>query len=77
MLPNDRRTNFIVLDEPDSHMDSVSREKFITDFVPHLCSVIPSVYIMTPNDDTYVDANNMIVIKEKGVSILTQDFTRL
>ena len=73
LMPEDRRTNFVVLDEPDSHMSEVSRDKFIHDFIPHLRTVVPSIYIITPNNDFYPDANNLLVIKEKGKCTLVED----
>ena len=72
-MPEDRRTNFVILDEPDSHMDPVSRDKFIHDFVPHLCDIVPSVYILTPNDDFYPNSINLLVTKHKGISKLGPD----
>lgn len=73
LMPPDRRTNFLILDEPMSNGDPLTKEKFIHDFVPHLCSVVPSVNILTPDDDVYPNAHNMLVVKEKGVSRLIED----
>ena len=73
MMPEDRKTNLVILDEPASHMSPVSKEKFINDFLPHLCSVVPSVYIIEPQPDFYPNANNLLVTKENGICTLTQD----
>lgn len=73
MMPQDRRVDTLILDEPSSHMDPVSKEKFINSFVPYITSIVPSVYILDPHSDYYPDANNMLVTKYNGVSKLTQD----
>lgn len=74
LIPNDRRVNMIVLDEPMANGDQITKEKFITDFVPYLRTVIPSIYILTPDDDNYDEATNWLVTKEKGESKVTLDY---
>jgi DNA repair exonuclease SbcCD ATPase subunit len=73
MIPEDRRTNIVILDEPSSHGDPVTREKFIHTFLPYLCKVIPSVYILEPQIDHYPDAHNLVVVKKNGVCTLQED----
>ena len=73
LMPEDRRTNFIVLDEPSSHMDPISKDKFIHDFIPHLKTVVPSIYILEPQPDFYPEARNLLVVKDKGICTLIED----
>lgn len=71
LIPNDRRVNLVVLDEPTSHMDEASRRKFNDDFLPLLQEMVPNIFIITPNeDDVRDDASEWIVTKKKGISTL-------
>jgi len=71
MVDPARRTNFVVLDEPDSHMDEATRNIFINKFLPFLREVVPHVFLITPNDEhLYEDTTIWRVIKHKGVSKL-------
>ncbi len=71
LMPSERRTNLLILDEPDSHMDPVVREKFIHDFLPQLQTVVPHIIVITPNDDSYDGAEEWIVTKDGKKSELT------
>lgn len=74
MAEADRRTNFVVLDEPDAHMDDTTRALFIERYLPALRSVVPNVYLITPKDaHVYSDCVYMTVVKHKGVSTLVED----
>ena len=74
LVPESRRTNFVVLDEADSAMSDASREKYITQFIPALCSVVPKVIVITPrNVDLYRDAEVWTVVKQDGKSQLLKD----
>lgn len=71
MVPPERRTNFVVLDEPDSHMDVRTKTLFVERYLPFLRELVPHVFLITPNDHhLYHDAEQWIVVKEDGVSTL-------
>jgi DNA repair exonuclease SbcCD ATPase subunit len=71
LVPSTQRTNFVVLDEPDSHMDSVARALFAEQYIPFLRSVVPHVFLITPKDaDVFQDYDQWVVVKENGESIL-------
>lgn len=71
LVPESRRTNFVVLDEADSAMSDASREKYITQFIPALKEVVERVFVITPKDtNLYQDADFWVVEKHKGRSRL-------
>jgi hypothetical protein len=71
LVPSTQRTNFVVLDEPDSHMDSVARVLFAEQYIPFLRSVVPHVFLITPKDaDVFQEYDQWVVVKENGESIL-------
>lgn len=68
--PN-RRTNIAVLDEPDSHMDSATRELLARKFIPFLRDIVPHVFLITAKDpDVFDDFELWTIVKHKGVSKL-------
>lgn len=69
MADDSRRTNFAILDEPDSHMDDTTRSVFIERYLPALRSLVPHVFLITPlSKHVYSECGYMTVVKEKGVS---------
>jgi DNA repair exonuclease SbcCD ATPase subunit len=62
MMPSDRRVNFLILDEPDSHMDDISRERFLYDMLPQLREIVNNIYVLTPKPDGYTDAERWTVV---------------
>jgi DNA repair exonuclease SbcCD ATPase subunit len=71
IIPNERRVNILILDEPTSHMCPVSRQKFNESFLPILREVVPSIYIITPHeDDVRDDACEWLITKRDGRSSL-------
>jgi DNA repair exonuclease SbcCD ATPase subunit len=71
VIPDDRRFNMLVLDEPSAHQDVVFRDLFLTRFLPVLQKCVPSVYIITPNESDYTKgASEWLVVKHKGKSAL-------
>lgn len=69
ILPSDRRTNFMILDEPDAACDDEVRDHIIKNFVPHLKQAVPNVFWITPkNVDTFSDCEHWQVIKKGGLS---------
>lgn len=69
LLPENKRTNFIVLDEPDANCSDPVRQHLIREFLPKLQSVVPHVFWITPkNTDYFHDYVQLSVVKEHGVS---------
>lgn len=74
LVPEDRRTNFVVLDEADSAMDDAARQKYVNSFIPVLCEVVPHVFVITPGDPyMYSNAEIWTVVKENGISTILKD----
>lgn len=71
LMPASKRTNFVVLDEPDSHMDDATRELFLNTFLPYLQTIVPCVNVITPFSTRYDNADRVIkVVKHHGVATL-------
>ncbi|MNQ53390.1 hypothetical protein D3C85_674280 [compost metagenome] len=69
MVEDDRRTNFCVLDEPDSHMDETTRSLFVERFIPALRTLVPHVFLVTPlSKHLYSECHYITVTKKNGVS---------
>lgn len=69
LLPENKRTNFIVLDEPDANCSDPVRQHLIREFLPKLQAVVPHVFWITPkNTDYFHDYVQLSVVKEHGVS---------
>lgn len=69
MVEDERRTNFCVLDEPDSHMDETTRSLFVERFLPALRTLVPHVFLVTPlSKHMYSECHYLTVVKENGVS---------
>ena len=69
LIHDSRRLNMAVLDEPMCHAHEVTRRVFRDKFLPVLCTVVPHVFVITQNEDDYIDGSRKIhFIKECGVS---------
>lgn len=69
MVKDDRRTNFVVLDEPDAHMDDVTRGLFVERYLPFLRTLVPHVFLITPKSKhIYSNCDYLTVVKKNGVS---------
>ena len=69
MVDADRRTNFVILDEPDSQMDDITKGIFIERFLPFLRTIVPHVFVITPKSKhAYSNCDYMTVVKRGGVS---------
>lgn len=74
LVPDERRLNVLMLDEPCSHMDEISRNKFLSIFLPALAELVPNIFIITPNPEDYCEGSvDWIVKKENGKSILQKN----
>ena len=72
LIPDSRRTNFVVLDELTSHMHKSGKELFCERFIPMLREIIPHVYIITNDEERTPNSAEWCVVKSKGVSKLEQ-----
>lgn len=71
LLPENKRTNFLILDEPDSRCSNAIRSHLIREFLPKLRKIVPHVFWITPKSvDDFQDHRLLTVIKEKGISRL-------
>ena len=68
LVPESRRLNVLVLDEPTSLMHSVTRDVFMDRYVPAIRAMVPNVFIITPNDEYAEGSTEWIVEKSGGVS---------
>lgn len=71
-IPANRRTNFIILDEPDNSCSPAVSEHIINNFLPILKQIIPNIYWITPNDVEHFSDNQWTVTKKQGRSALTR-----
>jgi DNA repair exonuclease SbcCD ATPase subunit len=73
MIDDSKRTNFVVLDEPDSHMDPTTTTLMKERFIPALQSLVDHVILITPLETgQYSDAKRLTVVKHKGKSSLEE-----
>lgn len=73
LIPNERRLNLMVLDEPMANMGEARKNLFIESFIPKLNSVVPHLIITTTDNENYPNANVYTVVKENGVSKLAKN----
>lgn len=72
LIPENRRLNLMILDEPDCHMSDVVRHRLINEFIPRLRTVVPHVFFITPKStDDFHDAVEWTITKDHGVSTIT------
>jgi hypothetical protein len=74
LIPASRRTNFIILDEPDSACSESVRSRIIENFLPKLRQVVPHIFWITPKEsESFKDADVWTVIKNNGVSTIRKN----
>lgn len=72
LIPAHRRTNFMILDEPDSACSDAVREHLAKEFIPKLRALVPHIFWITPKDsDVFKEAETWVVEKQQGVSSIT------
>lgn len=72
-IPDNYRSNILILDEIESGFDASSQEKFINDFLPILNQVVPNIIMITPKSERefYIpNATTMLVTKKDGKSTI-------
>lgn len=70
LIPEERRLNMVVLDEPSAHMDKVTQQIFTERYLPALMEVVPNIYVITPNEEYLNGSSEWIVRKSRGVASL-------
>ena len=74
LIPDARRLNFIVLDEPTGHCDDVTRALFCDTYLAALSEIIPNVFVITNNvNEHYANAKEWLVTKRGGISTLVTE----
>lgn len=71
-IPANRRTNFMVLDEPDKGACPSVRDHLIENFLPILRSIVPNVYWVTPLEVEHFSDKQWTVTKENGTTTLSK-----
>lgn len=72
LIPAHRRTNFMILDEPDSACSDAVREHLAKEFIPKLRALVPHIFWITPKDsDVFKEAETWVIEKQQGVSSIT------
>ncbi|UAW96694.1 hypothetical protein pEaSNUABM22_00207 [Erwinia phage pEa_SNUABM_22] len=71
-IPANRRTNFIILDEPDNSCSPAVSNHIVENFLPILKQIIPNIYWITPNDVEHFSNNQWTVTKKGGTSSLSR-----
>lgn len=71
-VPESRRTDFIVLDEPESNCSDAVRDHLIENFLPILKKIVPNVYWISPLDVESFSDKQWVVEKTKGISVLSK-----
>ncbi|AXG66589.1 putative exonuclease [Dickeya phage vB_DsoM_JA13] len=71
-VPENRRPDFIVLDEPESNCSPAVRDHLIENFLPILKRVVPNIYWLTPQPVEEFSDKQWTVEKTKGISVLTK-----
>jgi DNA repair exonuclease SbcCD ATPase subunit len=75
LIPDRRRMNILVLDEPDANLDPETREIFRDVLIPKLAKIVPSLIIISPNKDIVPQhARVYTVVKDGGTSRLQKGF---
>lgn len=65
LLPSNRRSNLLVLDEPTANMDAPFVDQFCSQFLPKLCNVVPSVVVISPLK-LDIPARRIVTVTKEG-----------
>lgn len=70
LLPKNKRSPFLILDEPESNLGPAALHTFIRS-LPVLNKVIPHIIVITPNSNLDIAGSRMFtVVKRNGISTL-------
>jgi DNA repair exonuclease SbcCD ATPase subunit len=67
LVPASRRSNILILDEPDANLGQEMRDNFVK-FLPYLNKIVPHIIIITPHNYQYPNARVFTVVKKNGWS---------
>lgn len=70
-IPADRRTDFIILDEPDQGCSDAMKDHLIENYLPLLKQTVPNIYWITPLAVEHFSDKQWLVTKQNGVSTLS------
>ena len=73
LIPRNRRSNLIVLDEFEAGLDKPTRELLVDKFLPALNKIVPHIIFITPNDicaDKSVNRTTLTVVKSKDTTYI-------
>jgi DNA repair exonuclease SbcCD ATPase subunit len=70
LLPDSRRTNMIILDEPFCMCDTATRKKIIQSFFPALHLVVPNIVFISNTPEQVDGSEPFTVVKQDGKSEL-------
>lgn len=76
LIPRNRRSNLIVLDEFEAGLDKPTRELLVDKFLPALNKIVPHIIFITPNDiqaDKSVNRTTLTVVKSKDTTYIDTD----
>jgi DNA repair exonuclease SbcCD ATPase subunit len=74
LTPSSKRSNLLILDEPDANLGPEMRENFIK-FLPVLNKIVPHIIIISPHLYAYPDARYFTVVKKNGWSTIVEGNT--
>lgn len=72
LLPQTRRTNLLILDEPIANCDSITRKKIIDNYFPLLHEVVPNIVFISNTPEEVPESVPFTVIKQDGVSTIVE-----
>ena len=75
LIPRNRRSNLIVLDEFEAGLDKPTRELLVDKFLPALNKIVPHIIFITPNDigaDKSVNRTTLTVVKSKDTTYIEE-----
>lgn len=77
LIPDKRRMNILVMDEPDANMDDATREIFRDSLLPRLAKIVPSVVVISPNSEVVPQHGRVYtVVKNNGSSKLVEGMVK-
>jgi DNA repair exonuclease SbcCD ATPase subunit len=70
LIPNNKRTDMVLLDELDANLGEPLKELFVTKFLPMLSSIIPKIVVITTSKKLkFPDAaENLLIVKDGHVA---------
>lgn len=72
LIPNSKRTDFVMLDELDANLGEPLKELFVNKFLPMLATIIPKILVITTSRKLkFPDvAENLLIVKDGDESVI-------